>query len=181
MLIVICFALLQSKTVDTKYPGWGYAVIVLLICTSVLFVPIVALLRFFGLLKYQKPTSKQGEAGVVAPGSVTPSMSRMPLPPMEVPLAGTREDEDQKWDLNQVNSLFSGVLDKAIILDFFSFLYSAEELVHTGTEFLNLIVYIYIYISLTANSTDNLHLLLLRQSIQKQDEVNPNTSEIIFS
>lgn len=84
----------NSKTVDTKYPGWGYAVIVLLICTSVLFVPIVALLRFFGLLKYQKPTSKQGEAGVVAPGSVTPSMSRMPLPPMEVPLAGTREDED---------------------------------------------------------------------------------------
>lgn len=94
MLIVFCFALLQSKTVDTRYPGWGYAVIVLLICTSVLFVPIVALLRFFGLLKYQKPTSKQGEAGVVAPGSVTPSMSRMPLPPMEVPLAGTREDED---------------------------------------------------------------------------------------
>lgn len=94
MLLVFCFAPLQSKTVDTKYPGWGYAVIVLLICTSVLFVPIVALLRFFGLLKYKKPTPKQGEAGVVAPGSVTPSMSRLPLPPMEVPLAGTREDED---------------------------------------------------------------------------------------
>ena len=54
-----------------------------------------------------------------------------------------------------------GYWTKAIILDFFSFLYSAEELVHTGNEFLNLIVYIYIYISLTANSTDNLHLLLL--------------------
>lgn len=83
----------QSKTVDTNYPSWGYAVIVLLISLSVLFVPIVALLRYFGVLKYQKPTPKQGE-GVIAPGSVTPSMSRVPLPPMEVPLAGTRDDED---------------------------------------------------------------------------------------
>jgi len=84
----------QSKTVDTNYPGWGYAVIVLLICTSVLFVPIVAVFRYFGILKYQKPSAqKQGE-GVIAPGSVTPSMSRVPLPPMEVPLAGTRDDED---------------------------------------------------------------------------------------
>ena len=77
---------------DTNYPGWGYAVIVLLICTSVLFVPIVALLRYFGILKYSKPAPKPGEG--VAPGSVTPSMSRVALPPMEVPLAGTRDDED---------------------------------------------------------------------------------------
>ena len=85
--------LFQSKTVNTSYPGWGYAVIVLLICTSVLCVPIFALLRYFGILKYNKPAPKPGE-GVVAPGSVTPSMSRVALPPMEVPLAGTRDDED---------------------------------------------------------------------------------------
>ena len=78
---------------DTSYPGWGYAVIVLLICTSVLFVPIVAVLRYFGIMKYQKPTTKPGE-GMVAPGSVTPSLSRVPLPPMEVPLAGAHDDED---------------------------------------------------------------------------------------
>lgn len=54
-----------------------------------------------------------------------------------------------------------GIGQKLSYWIFFSFLYSAEELVHTGNEFLNLIVYIYIYISLTANSTDNLHLLLL--------------------
>lgn len=83
----------NSKTVDTNYPGWGYAVIVLLICASVLCVPIVAVLRYFGIMKYQKPSTKPGE-GIIAPGSVTPSSSRVPLPPMEVPLAGTCDDED---------------------------------------------------------------------------------------
>ena len=84
----------QSKTVDTSYPSWGYAVIVLLISTSVLFIPSFALLRYFGILKYKKPTAQQGAGDGIAPGSVTPSMSRVPLPPMEVPLAGTRDDED---------------------------------------------------------------------------------------
>lgn len=84
----------QSKTVSMQYPGWGYAVIAMLICLSVLFIPIFALLRYFGILKYKKPTPKSGGGDVVAPGSVTPSMSRVPLPPMEEPLAGTREDED---------------------------------------------------------------------------------------
>ena len=76
------------------YPGWGYAIIVLLISLSVLNVPIVALLRFLGILKYEKPASKPDSEGVLAPGSVTPSLSRVPLPPMEMPLAGTRDDED---------------------------------------------------------------------------------------
>ena len=79
---------------DLNYPGWGYAVIVLLISTSVLFIPIFALLRYFGILKYKKPTPQQGAGDDVPPGSITPSMSRVPLPPMEVPLSGTRDDED---------------------------------------------------------------------------------------
>lgn len=83
-----------SKTVNLNYPGWGYAVIVLLISTSVLFIPIFALLRYFGILKYKKPTPQQGAGDGVPPGSITPSMSRVPLPPMEVPLSGTRDDED---------------------------------------------------------------------------------------
>lgn len=84
----------QSKTVNTKYPGWGYGVIIMLILFSILFIPGFAVLRYFGILKYKKPTPKQGSGEAVAPGSVTPSMSRVPLPPMEVPLAGTRDDED---------------------------------------------------------------------------------------
>ncbi|XP_068710937.1 sodium-dependent neutral amino acid transporter B(0)AT3-like isoform X1 [Montipora foliosa] len=83
----------NSKTVDTNYPGWGYAVIVLLIALSVLCVPVVAFLRYFGILKYKKAASKPTD-GIVAPGSVTPSLSHVPLPPMEVPLAGTRDDID---------------------------------------------------------------------------------------
>ena len=78
---------------DTNYPGWGYAVIVLLIALSVLCVPVVAFLRYFGILKYKKAASKPTD-GIVAPGSVTPSLSHVPLPPMEVPLAGTRDDID---------------------------------------------------------------------------------------
>lgn len=84
----------QSKSVSTSYPGWGYAVIALLISLSVLFIPIFALLRYFGILKYKKPMAKSGSGEAVAPGSVTPSLSRVPLPPMEEPLAGTRDDED---------------------------------------------------------------------------------------
>ncbi|XP_015779944.1 PREDICTED: sodium-dependent neutral amino acid transporter B(0)AT1-like isoform X1 [Acropora digitifera] len=84
----------KYKTKDMDYPGWGYAIIVLLISLSVLNVPIVALLRFLGILKYEKPASKPNSEGVLAPGSVTPSLSRVPLPPMEMPLAGTRDDED---------------------------------------------------------------------------------------
>lgn len=84
----------KYKTKDMDYPGWGYAVIVLLISLSVLNVPIIALLRFLGILKYEKPASKPNGEGVLAPGSVTPSLSRVPLPPMEMPLAGTRDDED---------------------------------------------------------------------------------------
>lgn len=84
----------NSKTQNLSYPGWGYAVIAMLICLSVLFIPIFALLRYFGILKYKKPTSKSGGGEVIAPGSVTPSLSRVPLPPMEEPLAGTHEDED---------------------------------------------------------------------------------------
>ena len=84
----------QSKTENLSYPGWGYAVIAMLICLSVLFIPIFALLRYFGILKYKKPTSKPGGGEIVAPGSVTPSLSRVPLPPMEEPLAGTRDAED---------------------------------------------------------------------------------------
>lgn len=76
------------------YPGWGYAIIVLLISLSVLNVPIVALLRFSGILKYEKPASKPNGESVVAPGSVTPSLSRVPLPPMEMPLAGTHDDDE---------------------------------------------------------------------------------------
>lgn len=84
----------KYKTKDMDYPGWGYAIIVLLISLSVLNVPIVALLRFLGILKYEKPASKPNSEGILAPGSVTPSLSRVPLPPMEMPLAGTRDDED---------------------------------------------------------------------------------------
>ena len=83
----------QSKTVSKPYPGWGYAMIAMLISLSVLFIPIFALLRYFGILKYKKPAAKPGSEAV-APGSVTPSLSRVPLPPMEEPLAGTRDDED---------------------------------------------------------------------------------------
>ena len=91
----MCFVYsFQSKTVDTSYPGWGYAVIAILISLSVLFIPIFAVLRYFGILKYKKPSAKPGSDGELAPGSVTPSLSRVPLPPMEEPLAGTRDDED---------------------------------------------------------------------------------------
>ncbi|XP_078360308.1 sodium-dependent neutral amino acid transporter B(0)AT1-like isoform X2 [Oculina patagonica] len=84
----------NSKPVSLSYPGWGYAVIALLISLSVLFIPIFALLRYTGILKYKKPMAKPGSGEAVAPGSVTPSLSRVPLPPMEEPLAGTRDDED---------------------------------------------------------------------------------------
>ena len=84
----------QAQSTKMGYPSWGYGVIVLLILSSVVFVPIIAVLRYFGILKYQKPAPKQGEEMVIPPGSVTPSMSRTPLPPMEEPLAGTNYDED---------------------------------------------------------------------------------------
>lgn len=71
------------------YPGWAYALIAFLIGSSFLFIPGILLLRYFGILKYERKQYGKARAGDdVAPAAITPSMSHIPLPPSELPLAG---------------------------------------------------------------------------------------------
>ena len=82
----------QGKSKSKAYPAWGYVVITVLIASSCLFIPGVGLLRYFGFFKYKRPSQKPGQEMTIPPGSVTPSMSRVALPPSEQPLAGTEDD-----------------------------------------------------------------------------------------
>ncbi|XP_031560118.1 sodium-dependent neutral amino acid transporter SLC6A17-like isoform X2 [Actinia tenebrosa] len=78
-----------GKATKLDYPGWAYFLIALLIGTSFLFIPAIMLLRRFGILKYERKQYGKAKAGEdVAPAAITPSMSHIPLPPSELPLAG---------------------------------------------------------------------------------------------
>ena len=55
-------------------------------------IPAVFILRFTGILQYEKKPVSPGEESVVPPGSMTPSMSRVPLSATEEPMAGADED-----------------------------------------------------------------------------------------
>ncbi|XP_032223340.1 sodium-dependent neutral amino acid transporter B(0)AT2 isoform X2 [Nematostella vectensis] len=86
-----------AKAVEEKldYPPWGYAMIALLICSSFLFIPGIFLLRRFRIIKYEgKDYGKASGQEDIAPGAITPSLSRIPLPPSEIPLAGRASNSE---------------------------------------------------------------------------------------
>ena len=56
-------------------------------------IPAVFVLRFTGILKYEKEPVKSGEEAVVPPGSMTPSLSRVPLSATEEPMGGAEDDQ----------------------------------------------------------------------------------------
>lgn len=43
----------EAKTVSAKFPGWGKAMVVIFVILALIWIPLVALLRFFGLCKYK--------------------------------------------------------------------------------------------------------------------------------
>lgn len=83
----------QGETRPGKYPGWGSAIIAFLIVSSAIMIPAVFVLRITGILKYEREPVRPSEAAVVPPGSVTPSLSRVPLSATEEPMAGAGDDE----------------------------------------------------------------------------------------
>lgn len=64
-------------------------------------IPGVFVLRFFGILKYEQRPVKPGQELIVPPGTVTPSMSHVPLTATEQPLAGSYKDEDEEEVANE--------------------------------------------------------------------------------
>ena len=61
---------------------------------STCFVPVVFVLRRFGFTTYQKSAPKPGQDDVIAPGALTPQLSRVALNLTEEPLAGTEDDSE---------------------------------------------------------------------------------------
>lgn len=84
-LIYMCLHF-QGDVKTLKYPGWGYVVITFLIAVSCLFIPVIFVLRRFGILKYNKKASKEND--VISPGAMTPNLSRAPLRATEFSMAG---------------------------------------------------------------------------------------------
>lgn len=65
----------------------------MLIASSFLFIPGMLVLRYFGIVKSERKQYGKARAGdEVAPAAVTPSMSQIPLPVSEIPLAGRAEN-----------------------------------------------------------------------------------------
>ncbi|KAJ7394069.1 hypothetical protein OS493_003743 [Desmophyllum pertusum] len=86
-----------ADVVPTQYPTWGYIVIVLLILVSCFFIPFIFVLRRFGFTSYEKKAQQPGQDNVIAPGAMTPQLSRVALNLSEEPLAGT-DDFDSKYE-----------------------------------------------------------------------------------
>lgn len=84
----------KAETHVATYPSWSYIIISFLMMSSMLMIPGVFLLRYFGILKYEQRPVKPGQELIVPPGTVTPSMSHVPLTATEEPLAGSFKDED---------------------------------------------------------------------------------------
>jgi hypothetical protein len=47
------FGFFQGKTEGVKFPAWGEAFAILLICLALIWVPLIAILRYFGLYRGQ--------------------------------------------------------------------------------------------------------------------------------
>merc|ERR1712079_419789 len=59
----------KGETRDTSYPSWGFAIITLLIVSSAIMIPAIFILRYTGILKYEKEPVKGGEESVVPPSA----------------------------------------------------------------------------------------------------------------
>ncbi|XP_028518144.1 sodium-dependent neutral amino acid transporter B(0)AT2 isoform X2 [Exaiptasia diaphana] len=83
----------EGRSKPLEFPGWAYALIAFLIGSSFLFIPGILLLRYFNIVPYQRKQYGKARAGdEVTPAAVTPSMSQIPLPASEIPLAGRVEN-----------------------------------------------------------------------------------------
>lgn len=85
----------KGETELAKYPSWGYIIIAFLMMISMLMIPGVFVLRYCGILKYEQRPVKAGQELIVPPGTVTPSLSHVPLTATAEPLDGEFKDEDE--------------------------------------------------------------------------------------
>lgn len=81
------WSVLQADVAATEFPGWGFVVIALLILLSTLCIPIVFLVKRFNIVKFD--VSKRTKDEIVAPGALTPNLSRAPIALTEEPMGGT--------------------------------------------------------------------------------------------
>lgn len=88
----------QGDKIVSKYPGYAYPVIVLMIIVPLACIPGVALARYFGFCPYKSRgaaaiDADEDEHGGMA-GTITPNLSRIPLTSNEE-APGSKDDNDE--------------------------------------------------------------------------------------
>ena len=87
------FSLQFEVQLNTPYPKWGEALCFILILSSAIFIPLIAILRKYDLFRLKddgldERTIEMKKAGIeeelhIHPGAITSSMSRVPLAEFE--------------------------------------------------------------------------------------------------
>ena len=50
------YVIFQGKTERIQFPAWGDAMVIIFVCLALMWIPLIAILRYFGLCAYQGKT-----------------------------------------------------------------------------------------------------------------------------